>query len=535
MPIEWLEVLAYAVLVAPLAAALFVAFGALLRAPRRALDVVTIALSTVSLLVSVALAAEWPDEFSLPFSILGLNFYLDALSVYFLLVINLVAFFAAWYVPSYLARSVQQPAGDRAARFHALFNLFHFTMVLAPMIDNLVLLWMAVELTTLVSTLLVRFRGDRRALEAAWKYLTITTTGVILALLGTVFLPVAVYAGTAGAAEQGLALNQDVMSWYHLLQQKPIEGEDLQNIVRLAFLFAVIGYGTKAGFAPMHTWLPDGHGEAPSPVSALLSGVLLKSALFPILRFYTLTNYLLEETGEGLKFTSGVLLGVGLFSLVVATPFILKRNRFKRLLAYHSLEHMGIIAFGLGLGAPLAVFGALLHTLNHAVTKALMFLAYGHTQTLYARHLPTSVEPSDDEPLRGVLKAAPLHAALLAIGGLALVGSPPFNIFQSEFIILWAGVTQATAKMPWLGLPIIVFLATVVLIFGGLVVHLTRLLLGPAPFHLERESVRPLVPLVALVALIVLFGFVIPAHPVNFPKLIHEGACIVLGQTSCSP
>jgi hydrogenase-4 component F len=535
--IDWL---AYLTLLIPLAAAILIAVGALLHAPRPVFDALTIALAAASMLASLALVAvssPEPIDFTAP--ILPLpwpaDFYLDALSVYFLLLVNLVALFAACYVPSFLARDGLVRSRDQSAAFHFLFNLFHFTMVLVPMVDNLVLLWMAVELTTLVSTLLVRFRDDRRALEAAWKYLMITTTGIIFALLGTAFLAAAAQIVEKDLINRGLIESIDLISWrgvQTMAADHPTaltRSDLLTPLVELAFVCALIGYGAKAGFAPLHTWLPDGHGEAPTPVSALLSGVLLKSALFAILRFYTLTNLMLNDEAH---FTSSLLLMVGLFSLVVATPFILKRNRFKRLLAYHSLEHMGIIAFGLGIGGSLAVFGALLHALNHALTKALMFLSYGHTQLLYAKQGAfVTVDESSDEPIRGVLKALPLHGGLLAMGGLALVGSPPFNIFQSEFIILWAAITHSPAS--WVAPAVAVFLVSVTLIFGGLVAHLSRLLLGPAPFHLERESVIAIAPLLILLGVIIVFGFAVPASPLNLPDLIQRSTCVVIQPVPC--
>ncbi|MBK8050518.1 MAG: hypothetical protein IPK16_27485 [Anaerolineales bacterium] len=210
------------------------------------------------------------------------------------------------------------------------------------------------------------------------------------------------------------------------------------DLVELSFLFVLVGYGTKAGFAPCTPGCPMGMGEAPAPISALLSGVLLKSALYAILRFSTLTNAALGSS----QFTSSLLLGTGLVSLLLATPFILnERNRFKRVLAYHSLEHMGIIAFGLGIGGPIALFGALLHTLNHALTKALMFLSFGTVAGRFTG--PTS----NQRTLSNVLMLMPALGLILAIGGLALVGMPPFNIFLSELIILWG---SAETRRKWL-------------------------------------------------------------------------------------
>jgi hydrogenase-4 component F len=301
------------------------------------------------------------------------------------------------------------------------------------------------------------------------------------------------------------------------------------KLVILSFLFVLVGYGTKAGFAPMHTWLPDGHGEAPSPVSALLSGVLLKSALYAILRFYTITNL---NQGNTL-FTSRILLFSGLLSLVVATPFILKGNKFKRILAYHSLEHMGIIVFAIGVGGSLALFGALLHALNHALTKAFMFLTFQNAQHKY---FTMGIPEEDEDRISGMLKGMPLTGSLLFFGGLGLVGSPPFNIFLSEFIILWAAFDrvihpsstgESQLETAIYALAVGFFLLTVTAIFAGLVGHLSRMLLGPAPFSGLRDRLRDLAPLAMLMILIVVFGFWIPTVPINFPALLNQSVCIL--------
>lgn len=389
-------------------------------------------------------------------------------------------------------------------------------MVLVPIVDNLALLWIAVELTTLVSTVLVGHRRDRRALEAAWKYLIITSTGIIFALLGTLFL--------ANAIPTNLALVEP-MNWSNLVKIAP---QLDRNFVTLSFFFILVGYGTKAGFAPMHTWLPDGHGEAPYPVSALLSGVLLKSALYAILRFYTITTLTL---GSGSTFTSTILLGSGLFSLTLATPFILKSNRFKRVLAYHSLEHMGIITFGVGLGSHVALFGALLHALNHALTKALMFLAFGIVQQSYAK-VPNQTE----ENYVGVFRATPATGTLLALGGLALVGSPPFNIFFSEFIILWAAITTAIRQPTlWSVSTVGLFILSVTLIFGGLTRHLGRMLIDIPPAGTAPETLGQVLPAVGLLLTILLFGVTIPGlGPLNLAQLLEQSVNIVqCGQSLC--
>ena len=509
------------------------------------LDIITPIFSLLSLLATLLLTVVYEKPVFLSFNRFNLQLvYIDSVSVYFMLLVNLVTFVVSWYFVSYLRYDKLHNPYHRPAFFHLLFNSFHVTMLVVPIMGNLILLWIAVELTTVVSTVLVRYRRDRRALEASWKFIIITTTGIIFALLGTLIVAYSI------SSVEGHGLDQtgwDPMSWSALVSPKIVGLLD-KEYLRLAFVFILIGYGTKAGLAPMHTWLPDGHGEAPSPVSALLSGVMLKSALYAILRFYTLTNLVLDDQA---KYTSSLLLLAGLTSLVLSTPLILKHNRFKRVLAYHSLEHMGIITFGLGIGTTAALFGALLHALNHAVTKALMFTTYGYTHQQYTDqilgHAKKTLEEND---VSGVWKAMPATGSILAIGGLALVGSPPFNIFMSEFIILWAAVqkllptTGAAASLGVVGrrsaaagtldipslsngvvqifwsIAVLIFLASVSLIFVGMVRHLSRLLLGPAPFPSIESGLsnfRPLLPFLILLSLVALFGVWVPNVPWLLP------------------
>lgn len=476
--------------------------------PERWLEGLTLAGAGVCLAISVALIKtplSQPVTASLQVPFLGeVDFLMDALSVYFIFLVNVIAAFTAWN-----AFTSPQPQG-RSLFFNNSVNLFHFTMLLVPLVDNLVVLWIAVEATTLVSTLLVSFLGEKNSWEAAWKYLIVTSTGIIFALLGTMFL--------ANAAKLLLPTISDnpnqVMNWSFLMKHAD---QLTPDFIQLSFLFILVGYGTKAGFAPMHTWLPDGHGEAPAPISALLSGVLLKSALYAILRFSTLTNQSLGNS----QFTSNLLLGAGLISLVLATPFILsERNRFKRVLAYHSLEHMGIITFGLGIGGEIALFGALLHTLNHALTKSLMFLAFGNVTQRFA-----ALGIRDQKGITNVLRRMPATGSMLAVGGLALVGTPPFNIFLSELIIVWGAFVQGANSRPlWVVvLAIALFMISTALIFYGLIRHLARILLSQTmpdemptlpltvnsqPFRLI-ETRADLMPLLFLTGLIILTGIFI--------------------------
>lgn len=482
------------------------------------INVCTIVFSLISLVASARLAyvilLDRPQTFDLFPSV---ALYLDSLSVYFVLLVNLVAFLASIYAIPFLKHDKRNNHYHNPTLFHSFLNLFHFTMLLVPMVDNLIVLWIAVELTTIFSTVLVHYQRTRLAIEASWKFMMITTTGIIFALLGTLFLINAVQNS-----------NEEPVMRFSVMSSLEISNLD-KSFVMLSFLFILIGYGTKAGLAPMHTWLPDGHGEAPSPVSALLSGVMLKSALYAILRFYIITNRVFPP-----QFTSTLLIIAGLLSLILATPFILKKNKFKRILAYHSLEHMGIITFGIGIGTPVALFGALLHTLNHALTKALMFLVYGNIQYAHWAQLDLDRIGENEEFIQGVLKSMPLSGTVLGFGGLALVGSPPFSIFLSEFIILWAAVNEILSPTVTKGMSrgaltgaVFLFVITITLIFGGLVGHISRLLLGKpviSPVEPSRSlySLAVIVPFVVLIFILFVFGVYVPNWPIDFPRLLEN-------------
>lgn len=473
-----------------------------------------------------SITKTWPDyNFMVP--VIGEIhefFLLDALSVYFIFLVNLIALFVSWRAIFYLQNRHTDGTARREspAFFHTFINLFHVTMVLVPLFNNLVGLWIAIEATTLVSTLLVSFENRRESWEAAWKYLIITSTGIIFALLGTMLL--------AHAAADLVVESNSIMNWTFLLEKAQNQSQSLDSdSVKLAFLFILVGYGAKAGLAPLHTWLPDGHGEAPPPISALLSGVLLKSAMYAILRFYVITNATLQDKAA---FTSAVLLGAGLLSLVVATPFILKeKNYFKRVLAYHSLEHMGIITMGIGIGGEVALFGALLHIFNHALTKSLMFLSFGHIINRYEQAAGVLGRVFKPTQITGVLRSMPITGGILTLGGLALVGMPPFNIFYSEFIIMWGAIQllaedEISSPLPsWIIIvTIVLFILSTTLIFFGLVGHLSRLVLGKMPVEWQiSEGLRPLWPLIILFLLVIWFG--LGANPLS--ELINQSVKIV--------
>lgn len=521
--------LAQATLLLPLLTVLLTAaftWGPLRKLPfgERLLSLTTFLSSFLLLAVSIWMLFIEPKEadFDLFVGVRFLTIRVDALSIFMILLINIVAFAASWNSLSYLSETdsspeKEKPAWRQKAVFHFLINLFHFTMLLVPLSNNLVVVWVAIELTTIGSAILIVYEGRKSSWEATWKYLIITSTGIVLALLGTIFL--ATHKPDDPILSMVTNRNQ-LLDWTFLMEHSA----SLEpKLVWFAFLFALVGYGTKAGLAPLHTWLPDGHGEAPAPISALLSGVLLKASFYVILRFYILTNAVLQNSHPA--WTSYAFLIAGLLSLLVATPFILKENPFKRVLAYHSLEHMGIIAFGFGIGGPIAIAGALLHMLNHAITKALMFLAYGNISRKYEK---------EGIQISGALRSMPWSGGLLTLGGLALVGTPPFNIFMSELIILWGALARfIPGKSPaqplypkWIaGIAIAVFLISTTLIFYGLVNHLKKLVLGKHEKETLREKFRTATaPILFLFLLMLVLGVWIAPPLAN---LIHESVSIV--------
>ncbi len=399
----------------------------------------------------------------------------DAAALLFLSITSVLFLGAAVYAIGYLANE-RGPGkhlhDDEEVPFvnfpEAIFTgcllLFLATMTLVTVSRHLGLMWVGVEATTLASAPLIYFHRQHRSLEATWKYLLVCSVGIALALLGNFF--VAAAANSAGGTTIHLTID-DLAAHAHSLN--PLW-------LKAAFLFFLVGYGTKMGLAPLHTWLPDAHSEAPSVVSALLSGALLNCAFLTILR----THSLLSAAGLG-KFSADLLVLFGLISMAVAAVFILGQADFKRMLAYSSVEHMGILSLGIGIGGA-ATFGAMLHTVNHSLSKAMLFLAAGNILALYRTKSTTRV--------RGVLRTLPITAVLWLAGFLAIVGSPPFGPFLSELTIL-KGVFDA-------GRPIVAvaYLLALGVVFVGMATISLRMVYGspPASIAAERNGGLPTDP-----------------------------------------
>jgi hydrogenase-4 component F len=351
------------------------------------------------------------------------SFRADEVAVLFLLLIGLLTVAVSVATVGWMRQEIARGhmRAERRRYYYALVHGFIATMLVTVLADNLGILWIAMEGTTITSALLVGFYGDKHGLEAAWKYIIVTTIGISFGLFGTVLAY-----GAAVHAQGGVFAGAMNYSSIAAIASKLDPG-----IVRSAFIFVVVGYGTKAGLAPVHMWLPDAHSQAPTPVSALLSGALIKCALFGIIRFHTLAR-----GACGPDFSQGLLLLFGLISVVVATPFIIVQHDLKRLLGYHSVEHVGIIALGLGFGGKVGTYGALLHVINHGVTKALVFLIAGDAIGRY--------DTRDMRLMRGILGIAPVAATLLLMGAFSLAGTPPFSILSASSSSCGQGLVRVT-------------------------------------------------------------------------------------------
>ncbi|SBS78155.1 NADH dehydrogenase (Quinone) [uncultured Mycobacterium sp.] len=429
--------------------------------PHRAAAMLTMLTGLAAFVGSVALVPAAVDHTQTALRYLRA----DALSVVFLLATCFLYAATAAYSIGYLDGERQPSLAEpqRAAvfarhsrLFYIGFNAFAWSMICAPLVNGLALLWIAVEITTVVSALLVALDNTEGATEAAWKYVLIASSGLGIALLATIFM---YYAGS-----QALGSSYD-LAFDPLLAAAPRLPD---TPVRLAFVLAVVGYGTKVGLFPVHTWLPDAHAEAPTPVSALLSGSLLAISFYAILRYYQISVLAL-----GARFPQHVLLVFGVLSLLLAALYLLEQRDIKRLLAYSSVEHMGILAIGVSFGAPIALVGVLLHVLAHAAAKGNAFMGAG----VLVRKFGTK----ELARMADGVRLLPWSGPLFVVAVLALSAMPPFGLFRSEFQIVAGGLSQSRNAAT----AILVCLVTVA--FLGLTVATTRIIFRPYPIDHESD------------------------------------------------
>jgi hydrogenase-4 component F len=413
--------------------------------------------------------------------------FADHLGALVVLLTAFVYLVCAPYAIGYFRSEDAGPAKTR--RYYFLTPLFAFSMLLVAVSHNLGVMWVALEGTTLTSIFLVTFYERPTSLEAAWKYAMIGGVGLSMALFGTILVYYAAY--QVLGAENSFTLDVEALNWSALARSAP---EFDHTVMRIAFILILLGYGTKAGLAPMHTWKPDAYSEAPAPAAALMAAAVLNCALYGLARFYVLTVRCL-----GSPFASNLLMLFGLLSIAIAAPFILVQRSYRRLLAYSSIDHGGIMVLGLGFGGVLGPLGMMLHMTFHAVTKPLLFFCAGNAQ----QH--TGNDSLKKTP-GGLLHALPVSGPVFLMATLAVTGTPPFSLFQSEFIILRAGFGADHAALAML------FIGLLVAIFAGFFLHVTKLVLGPPTGDLTGERCRwKTYPVIGLAALLLILGFWLPA------------------------
>lgn len=444
----------------------------------------------------------------------------DALSAYVLLVITVIGFTCSLYTWSYLEQYRAQGTitPGRMSRYFFLFHMFMFTMILATLANSLGVLWVALEATTLATTFLVNFFKRKASLEAGWKYLILCSVGIALALFGTILM----YLSSVRALG-------DVSTALNISELLRAADQLDPHVVKVAFIFILVGYGAKIGLVPMHTWLPEAYSEAPAPVSAMLAGVLETVALYAVLRCKMVVDAVVSPDYAG-----HLLIAFGLLSFVVAACFILIQRDLKRLFAYSSIEHMGIAAVGFGVGGTVGTFGALFHLLNHAFAKSLAFFVAGNV------HLRFGTREIAD--VRGMWKIQPLTALALLTAGTALVAMPPTAMFVSELSVVAALATHSSGGEVLhlgrfltltiadgvlnMGL-VAVFLVTAVIVFGGFMYRVLGMVWGDAPDGVWKKEPWSLahVPLVVSVGTLVGLGFLIPG---SVEDLMAEAVMILM-------
>ena len=379
--------------------------------------------------------------------------YLDALSVWMLLIIGILYLAFAWTGKAYLDRDTNKRYGylrrfgRLEGRFYALSHIFVWIMLVVVSVNNLGLMWVAIEATTLVSALLVSFKFTRTSLEAAWKYVMVCTVGICLALLGTI-LVYYIQLTSMGSANP--------LDWLYMARHVD---KIHPGLAKLAFCFLFVGYGTKVGLAPMHAWLPDAHSEAPALTSGLLSGSLCICAIYVLIR-----NMIILLPAIGIDFVSGLCLFFGLFTVAAAVPFVLVQRDVKRMLAYSSMENFGLMMAGLGLFVPMAAQAMLLHMFNHALVKYSLFYTAGTIMEEFGT--------KNMMRIHGMMSLTPRTAMFWLLGIIGILGMPPFGIFFSKFYIIF-GFFQA--DHPWLGILMLVLLAGMLI---GILYHVMRMFGG---------------------------------------------------------
>ena len=458
------------VLAVPFVSALLLAlFG-----HRRSAPEINSAGSLATLLAAAALTVRVIGEG--PLVLFDEQFFVDPLNVFLIALTALVGFTTSLFSRPYMR--VEHHHGrlsvSRLRLYHSMFQMFMCTMLVALSTNNLGILWVAMEAATLTTVLLVALYRTPASLEAAWKYFILCGVGIAQALFGTILIYF--------AAERVLGPLGGALLWTHL---DVVKGGLEPTVLSLAFVFLFVGYGTKTGLVPLHNWLPDAHAEGPTPVSAVLSGLLLNVALYAIIRCKVLVDGAL-----GTHFAGNLMIAFGLLTVVVPAFYLSRQKDVKRLFGYSSIEHMGLITFAFGVGGPVASFAGLLHMTVHSLTKSAIFFAVGHAAQMAGTQIIADIS--------GLLKRSPTIGWGLMLGTLAILGMPPFGVFTSEFMIL----TTAMKQTPW-ATPIL--LTALGVAFAAMFHKVQAMVFG-------EPALRPL-----------------PHNPALLPVFIHLGLVLMLG------
>ncbi|HMR30172.1 MAG TPA: hydrogenase 4 subunit F [Geminicoccus sp.] len=422
----------------------------------------------------------------------GQYLFVDDLNIVFIVLNTFVGFTASVFSAGYIGHELESGRLTAAnLRFyHAMYQIMMFGMNLAFVANNIGLMWVAVELATLTTVLMVGIYRTHEALEAAWKYFILGSVGIAFALFGTIL----VYMAARPVVGEG----HDAMVWTLLVEHASKFDAALLNV---AFVFLLLGYGTKVGLAPLHAWLPDAHAEGPTPISAVLSGLLLNVALYAVLRF----KILLAASPEALA-PGPLMVTMGLTSLVFAAFMLYRRRDIKRLFAYSSIEHMGIIVFAFGMGGPLANFAGLLHMVMHSLTKSAIFYAVGHIAQIKGTQRIADI--------RGLTETHPGLGWAFLIGVIAIAGLPPLGVFMSEFLI----VSSTFATQPLLAIPLVFGLMVA---FGALIMRGTGIAFGE-PVGCTAPAEASYLPIYAHLALVFVAGLYLPPPLVGWFRHIAE-------------
>ncbi|MGC9161482.1 hydrogenase 4 subunit F [Acidithiobacillus sp.] len=438
-----------------------------------------VAVNGLTLLATLALAGQ--VALTGGFTAAHEQFVVDDFSMLLVLVDGVVGFSTALFSRGYMAREAAhwQLSRGRMRLYHVMFQTFLFTMLLALLTNSMGILWVAMEGATLATVLLVSLFRTAEGLEAAWKYFILCGVGLAMALFGTILLYF--------AAQRVLGSGSQALLWTHL---DAVRGQLQPHVMAIAFVFVLVGYGTKVGLAPLHNWLPDAHASGPSSVSAVLSGLLLNVALYAVLR-----TKVLVDGAVGPDFAAHLLMGFGLLSLLVAAFSMLRQRDVKRLFAYSSVEHMGLATFAFGVGGPVASFAGILHMLSHSLTKSAVFFSVGQAvQTAGSREI---------QRIHGLLEHSPVLGWAMMLAVLAILGMPPSGLFLSEFLI----ITSTMHAQAW-ATPLLLLGLGVA--FAAIFPRLQGMVFGRSPWTHAGPAPVTMLPVFVQLALVGLLGVFIP-------------------------